>query len=224
VRGTKVRKSPRKCRRCHRLVSAPEEIRPGGLVCLECQKRRSRKRAKKWYDAHRQEVIDRSVAWKRAHPEKVREHRDAYLARVRSDPDWERRYVEGRRAAWREWKARKTEDKAWVEHRKALQREGHRAKRMEKGLPVREITPEKYVATYGTGYGQSTRVDSYPLKPFVEVFIRQFGENEFAELAGVSPRRLHAIIDEGANISLVTADRLCTFMGLPMSLLYEDAA
>jgi hypothetical protein len=224
VRGTKIRKSPRKCRRCHALVHAPEEIRPGGLVCLECQKRRNRRRAKKWYDAHREEVIDRSVAWKRAHPEKVREHRDAYLKRVMADPAWKQRYYDGRREAWRDYMDRVRSDPKRLEHHKQMQREQHRMRRIERGLPVREISEREYIHRFGTGYGLATRVDSDPLKPFVEVFVRRFGENEFAELAGVSPRRLRAIIDDGAAISLVTADRLCAFMELPMSLVYQEAA
>lgn len=224
MRGQKVRKNPRCCKRCHRKVTAPEEIKIGGTICLECQKRRNRKRAKKWYDEHADEVIARSVAWKRAHPDKVREHRNAYLARVMADPEWKRRYYEGRREAWREWIARKRQDKQWDAARKAQQRESHRAKRIEQGLPVREITPAEYQRRYGNGFGRATRVPSEPIKPFVEVFIRQFGENEFAELAGVSPRRLRAIVDEGANISLVTADRLCAFMELPMSFVYQEEA
>lgn len=223
--GAKIRKNPRKCRRCHQTVTAPEEIRPGGLVCLECQRKRNRKRSRKFYEEHAEEVIARSSQWKRDHPEKVREYRAAYMERVKADPEWETRYYEGRRQAWRDYYERLHEDPEKRERRLELQREAHRARRLERGLPVRPITQAEYYAKFGNGYGQATRVSTAPLLPFLEVVKRHGDVESLAAAARVSPKLIHGVLEESRDpIALVTADRLCAALDLPMALVYGEIA
>jgi hypothetical protein len=225
MRGSKKRKNPRKCRRCRQTVTAPEEIRPGGLICLECQAKRNRKRAKEWYGQHSDVVIARSMQWKRDHPEKVREHRDAYMERVKADPAWFARYMEGRRLSWEAWHARHADDPEWAAARRAQQREHHRAKRIELGLPVREISDAEYRRRYGSGYGQATRVSPEPLLPFLQIVAAEGDVMRLADDAGVSPDLIWDLLHEARNpIALVTADRLCTALDLPMGIVYVDEA
>lgn len=225
MRGSKKRKNPRECRSCRTEVTAPQEIRPGGTVCLECQRKRNCARAKEWYRQHADVVIARSEQWKRDHPEKVRKYRDAYMERVKADPAWFARYMEGRRLSWEAWHARHADDPKWVAMRRAQQREHHRAKRIELGLPVREISDEEYRKRYGTGYGRSERVSPEPLLPFLRIVQAEGDVMRLADNAGVSPDLICDVLNgERHPIALVIADRLCAALGLPMSLVYQEAA
>ncbi|HTE61069.1 MAG TPA: helix-turn-helix transcriptional regulator [Solirubrobacteraceae bacterium] len=93
------------------------------------------------------------------------------------------------------------------------------------GHAVEPVSDTEWKREYnGDGWGRATRVPAAPLRPHLRDCVRMTSEESLAERAGVSTRRIGALLrGEQESVSLVVADRLCVAVGLPLSLVYQDA-
>lgn len=199
-------KEGRECSRCGAFRECPAEItdypwRPA--VCQTCQKAKANARTAAWARTKRatdpewrQRQIEATLRWQERNPEKVAANHKRTYEMMMADPERHERRREDARMAYR------------------LRRE-------KAGKQHRPLTEEEYVKRYGHGFGQS------PTVPVNEELRRlALKEIETAESGWWwQDRRLREVAAGTAeNISLVTADRLCTRFGVPLNLIYPELA
>jgi hypothetical protein len=237
----------RPCQACGKAALVPDEIKPKGRKCRECIRQSrmayNREYQKTYYPEHRAQMLARTKRYRRKHRAQILERQREYAAahREQSRERAARWYQENkahhnaRVAAWKaahpgmqaeyqraHYAKRRLDPKAWERYlEESRMKERLRAEQLGKPLPA--LSERQYIARYGTGYGRSTSVPAEPLKPYVETWVARIGPTEIEKLAHVSAKRITEILNGQRAISLVTADRLCTFMGVPMSMLYDEA-
>jgi hypothetical protein len=176
-----------------------EQVRLYQAIYDEANKERNRERARAWYQANKERHRAKNLRWRLENPGRQREYQRRHYAKLRRNSK-----------RWQEYLERNRLD------------ERMRADR--RGRPKRELTFEEYQARYGTGFGSATTVPAEPLRELVRRSVQIEGTMELADRAHVSDKRIREILSGHEQISLVTADRLCVALGLPLSLVYQDAA
>lgn len=206
----------RRCPRCHELRSCPSEIGTGNTaICVDCK----RKTMREYRRESRKDPATRALhnattrRWRRNHPDKAAASQRNYRARLMEDPE--------RAQEWREY-----------------QRIYHRIWRERKGVVPRPLSEQRYRngngrTFYSDGYGH---LPADRLVPFIEDYLhadltladskRQASRRELGRLSGLSDRRIYAILNgEWPNVRRDTADKICTALGVPLTLVYpEDVA
>lgn len=233
----------RTCKTCGRACTPPHEIRPRGKRCFECQ--RAHHRAK-----YRQRQARLTPAQRKAE----RQRHNANQRRLRQDPKVRaKRAAESRRwraenperalEATRNWRRKMMRNPKRHAEYKENQRIYQRLWRERKGDPIPAVPPEIYAngngrGSYAWGYG---RVPVQPLSQIVNEWLggdatqRRHGQvygqappagmEQLADLSGVDPRVLYAIVHaERATVTRDIADRLCTAMSVPLAMLEDSAA
>jgi hypothetical protein len=240
----------RDCRDCARRLRVPEEIRGKGTYCTSCRKRRRAEANRAYHAVYYSDPanVAKTRARARAYRETHYEERRLYQAiydeanRERSRERaraWYRDNKERHLAQTRQWRVEnpgrqqeyqrrhyaklKRSTKRWQEYLERS-RLDERMRADKRGRPKRELTLAQYRARYGNGFGASTTLPAEPLRELVARAVRSNGTEELAARAHVSDKRIREILAGSAQISLVTADRLCVALGMPLSLVYQDAA
>jgi ribosomal protein S25 len=193
----------RECSRCERVRDCPAEItdypwRPA--VCQICI---------------RAKANERTAAWARD--------------KRAQDPQWRRRQIE----ATLRWQGRNPEkvaegharryakmmaDPERHEARKEDARMAHRLRQERKGRASKPVSEKRYVERYGTGYSSKLTIPvNDELRRLVALEVDAYGNRE-------SDKRVREILRGVDRISLVTADRICTALGVPLSLVYPELA
>jgi hypothetical protein len=237
----------RPCQACGKAALVPDEIKPKGRKCRECirQSRNAynREYQKTYYPEHRAETLKRARRYRRAHRAQIRkrqreyaeEHREESRERARRWYQENKARHNARVAAWKaahpgaqaeyqraHYAKQRLDPKAWARYlEESRMKERLRAEQLGKPLPM--LSERQYIARYGTGFGRATSVSTEPIRPYVEVWAARIGPTEIERLAPVAAKRIAELLYGQPVISLVTADRLCTLMGVPMSMLYQDA-
>jgi hypothetical protein len=180
------------------------------------------------YYANRERYHEQQAAYRREHREEQREraHRWYVLNRDKHK-DAARRYREANRELVRErnrdWYQRVMSDPARREERRELARMDERLRAMRQGEQVRPLPADVYRKLYGTGRGsQQARVSAEPLR---ELLSEAEDLEALAEGVDLSESFLRRVRDGYYDaVSIPDADTICIAFGLPMTLIYGDAA
>lgn len=155
----------------------------------------ARQRSAEWYRAHTELSIERSAVWYRNNREAVKRHHEAAEEKTRRDPV--------RAAARREG-----------------QRFSARLRAEQKGRPMKPLSEAEYVKRYGDG---KSRAGSLPVAPILEL-LEGFDTVTAGRMCDELGIHRHRLLVGGERISVVTADRICVYLGVPLSLVYQEAA
>jgi hypothetical protein len=201
-------KQGRPCARCAQTVPCPEQItdypwRDG--ICKACQKAKTREFQREWArnrraadPEYRRRQIAATLRWQKRNRAVVRIHEQRRYERMRADPERYARF-------------------------KGDQRMRYRLRRERAGAAPPPLSVESYVERYGTGFGKAPTVPAEPLAPLLRSALAEVSEASFARESDVSPRRIRDIVSGVATrVSLVNADKLCVYLGLPFTLIYGD--
>lgn len=212
---------------------APGEIRPKGTICLACQDERARKRRKRFYMENRERLNANSRAYHAA-------NREANKERFKKWYEENREEHKANVAGWKELNREKqleycrkhrrllrADPERWAEYLEN-KRIDSKLRRERKGIETKVLSQEQWEKNHG--YNRNTkeavRVATEPLLHHIQKWRMSDPDNTdnlLAEAAGVSERRIGAIIRrEQDHINLSTADKLCTALGMPFELVYDD--
>lgn len=91
------------------IVFKPKHVRKPNRSPESVEKRKigSRKRSKKYYWNHREELLEKNKQWAAEHPERIKAKKKRYYEKHKQDPEW----LERKRARQREYKRRKKLEK-----------------------------------------------------------------------------------------------------------------
>lgn len=155
----------------------------------------ARQRSAEWYRMHTDLSLQRSAEWYANNREAVLRHHRNADEREKRDPV--------RRAKRRE-----------------NQRFSARLRAEQQGRPMAPVSEEVYVKRYGDG---KSKAGSLPVAPILELLagFDELTAGRMCEELGIHRHRVLSSVD---RISLVTADRICVYLGVPLSLVYQEAA
>lgn len=216
-------------------------MKPRGTVCLLCQRERQLKRQRQQYARmsaeQRRAKNQRQAQQRRASPTARAKHNEGSRR-------WRQQYPDRAAASSKRWRDKVMSDPKRAEEWREYQRIYHRIWRQRKGINVRPPSPE----AYANGHGAAVPRGSVPcavLAPVIRSWLgdlagRQLGNSDYkerrhsedygagqeqlAELSGVSDRTIREILaGTRVDVQLLTADRLCGTLGLPLGMLYPEA-
>lgn len=97
---------------------------------------------------------------------------------------------------------------------------GYRLRREKAGKQHKPLTAKEYAERYGTGFGRAPTVE-------VNADLRRLVLSEVVTGgidARMDKRAREIITGDTQRISLITADRLCAQIGIPLTLVYPELA
>jgi hypothetical protein len=199
----------RECTRCGLTVPCPEQITDYPwreiAICKPCISAKANARTAEW------------ARWKRANDEEWANRQRAAALR------WQARNPEMVRANNQRRYVRIKADAVRHEQLKGDQRMRHRLRQEKLGRPSKPLTAQTYVARYGSGVSRVKVVPVGPLLPMLREAVETVGKGVVADIAGVPERRLYEYLHRReANLSIISADKLCVYFGTPFSLLYGE--
>lgn len=206
--------SLRTCCKCGKYCIASVEIKPKGRVCFTCQLKQRRLSDKRWRKAWSEETRakhnSKNREWRRRNPDQ------SYAATKR----WRYRNPEKARVISKEYRDRIIKDP--IRHEISLENKRINEKlRLERnGGTPRVISLEKY----REGRGRIKYSDNLPVAPLVEyIEWLQLTPAEVALMAGCDEALVRRImLNRNSRKVITTIDQICTAIGVPMALLYDD--
>lgn len=218
-------------------------IAEGERICPRCgypftKVKRKRSRYCEPCRLERRAAYDR---WYRVtHRPQAREYERAFRERIYSDPYLLEQFRAQNRERAAKYRAadperyRQNERRTYAKRRNDAKRwrkwldeqaERTRARRLERGQPVRVLTQKTYEKRNGTVVRRLL-----PVQPLI-LNMREYldgdeqAQGNLAFASGVPTRRIQGILNgEFQQVTLTTADKLCAGMQVPLSLVYPEAS
>lgn len=199
----------RECSRCGQTWPCPAAITDypwRDAICKACSKASERERQKLWSrekrandPAFRRRQIDATLRWQARHPEYVVAAERARYERIKADPErWERHKEDARMR--------------------------YRLRQERIGRPSKPVTSHTYIKRYGDPH-RGPRIDATPLRELLHEVLETSGLPGFAEEAGYSFSFVHRVwMGRYKTLAVSDADALCVSLGMPLNLVYHEAA